>query len=1643
MDKNLNRPNKGRNKFNQNQINPMNFPYGKRVNQITPLINYENPNTFITNEDFMANQPYQMPNMPNIYPMQMQMPIPQAKEQNIKNMFRMYQYGQKKQFMPYGPPENMNMGDNEMSLEDNAQNINKKFNNKMWNKSRIQRKKKNFLKPNKDMINNINYLEAGQSNNRAISSENNLINEEDNNEEFHNDIINIYNHGKKGGRKRATTQEYKRDYNYRKNKYKKGFKRNLKQKYNEDNKSNNSDNISNSAQKNNIKSDNKSNNPSDIDNDFNNENLILNDPNEEDEDDDKNSQDIVILEDDKNDTPKEVIDIKKINLIKNTENSENEIIIKSSLSENKSSNKNKIIPELDQMCSEKEIIERQKEKDLDRFEIDPEAFPFNKHVKERMIQKKKKKKGKILNLDDPKEIRNIQAINKSINYLIEQVLDCNNTNTIKLSFEITPIDIIDFISDRFTAIYKTIDLLVNNDKTILNDSSLIENIGKMIRTIITFFNMCLDYLDNRSSKEINSYIDNLLIPLIEYFKDIIINESKYEYNFSLKDKDEFMSYYLFIKLKKDRKNFEKYYKEIKEIIKDEFMEKIELVKEINDILINKNYEDFIDILKNNEICDYLFANFMSLFFKEINVDGLMKLSLENKEMTYGKLLEKLIFNEIEEIKDFLIWYGITKDKSKSLINYFDTVPISINNKSKIFDYNTAPQKTNIIYVEKKLGNKLKKDIVSKKIEFVKNSKFGVSENIPNIQYAKKIDEKVIIKNTSLLNSDISKEKSKENTVSNELNIMNNSNSQKDLSNNKEKEKEKEKEKDNITLDESFISKRSFKKLFPTSSNMQNIKLNLFKENSNKSEKKITSSSKDEFLKPFSPKKISFELEKQNSNINLTDNNKSLDLFSHPSLSSIEGTSKYYPNFNEQTIDYFCEVATSIINKIISDRKLDFIYRLKFIAEKYKIKLELIENYINRRKFFVFHELKKCCLNKKFSREYYKELVNYNSNLNSENTNENIAFKIKSDNMINNQKLELLTYDDIIYFLIKDYDINEKKEENKEDENNIELINHLQINIYTTKDLLKSTKIISSLKLKKKLLKENSDGSEFTIIDNNIYINSKNKLSLIIKFIFVDQIIDLDSYIYDNQKNISKYSILIPFFDIIKSDPENQQILTKFFTILDLGLGSFIKKDIIFFFVKRDIEQNSDLYKDYQNIQNDFIFNLMQKYSNNKNDILYIDDDYEKNKKTKEKIIYLSPIDEFGKSYQEYIKYLNNKTFVELFENNKIFHLNIFNPKEKLISFDKHIYELESIIDYYLNIIENDLQKYLLEINCLNYFYNNKLCIEILIGFIMCKILLIYYQYISLSFANELFKIPFYDSNNELLILEDNLLISGSIFRQINLDGYNKLWMECTNLDNKKKRNILSYFDIFSEIICSYNLISDIDMQSYEYTFRKQYYDINLETKNYEISKNFVNFFNKIINKFVSNNNLNIRNNNTSEIFEKIYNKNKLTLLNNICKIITNNSICFNESTIYIKGIRDLYHGLEKAEFLEYDKNLSKKRKRNDLIIDTDIINNDYNEYNDDYENKKNNNKLTNKKININKNEIRFNKYNIEKKKLAFNLNKNVKENYNIGNNMIDINESIDKSNKLSFLIGNNNGDINDEYYKSFRNIKKYNISKIP
>ncbi len=126
MEKNPNRQNKARNKFTSNQANNINNPFGKRPNKMNPFMNYENN----INNPYYQNQEYPMP---NTYQGQTPMPMSQTKEQNIKNMFKAYQSGPKKYYHQYNQSEFMpNLGENEMSLEDNALygNRNKKYNNK-------------------------------------------------------------------------------------------------------------------------------------------------------------------------------------------------------------------------------------------------------------------------------------------------------------------------------------------------------------------------------------------------------------------------------------------------------------------------------------------------------------------------------------------------------------------------------------------------------------------------------------------------------------------------------------------------------------------------------------------------------------------------------------------------------------------------------------------------------------------------------------------------------------------------------------------------------------------------------------------------------------------------------------------------------------------------------------------------------------------------------------------------------------------------------------------------------------------------------------------------------------------------------------------------------------------------------------------------------------------------------------------------------------------------------------------------------------------------------------------------------------------------------------------------------------------------
>lgn len=80
------------------------------------------------------------------------------------------------------------------------------------------------------------------------------------------------------------------------------------------------------------------------------------------------------------------------------------------------------------------------------------------------------------------------------------------------------------------------------------------------------------------------------------------------------------------------------------------------------------------------------------FFKEICVDGLIQLSHKSKKVQFKQIFDKLTFENFDEIKVFLAWYGIPSLANKYFINESDTINIPVHNKNKNFNYDKAPQK---------------------------------------------------------------------------------------------------------------------------------------------------------------------------------------------------------------------------------------------------------------------------------------------------------------------------------------------------------------------------------------------------------------------------------------------------------------------------------------------------------------------------------------------------------------------------------------------------------------------------------------------------------------------------------------------------------------------------------------------------------------------------------------------------------------------------------------------------------------------------------------------------------------------------------------------------------------------------------------
>ena len=156
MDKNNNKFNKERNKFNLNPMNVQNYPYNKPLKRNFQQIPYD-PNQIQNipqNDEYSTNPPYPLT---NIYPMQM--PIPPNKDIYLKNPYKYYHYNPKKPFMQFPMQEYMGFPDNEMSLEDNGLIGNKK-----------NKKRKNIIYP-RNLPNNKKFMQfSKQDSQKNISS---------------------------------------------------------------------------------------------------------------------------------------------------------------------------------------------------------------------------------------------------------------------------------------------------------------------------------------------------------------------------------------------------------------------------------------------------------------------------------------------------------------------------------------------------------------------------------------------------------------------------------------------------------------------------------------------------------------------------------------------------------------------------------------------------------------------------------------------------------------------------------------------------------------------------------------------------------------------------------------------------------------------------------------------------------------------------------------------------------------------------------------------------------------------------------------------------------------------------------------------------------------------------------------------------------------------------------------------------------------------------------------------------------------------------------------------------------------------------------------------------------------------------------
>ncbi len=383
---------------------------------------------------------------------------------------------------------------------------------------------------------------------------------------------------------------------------------------------------------------------------------------------------------------------------------ENKIVEENNQKNLKEDDINDKIELLNEMCSKEEMEERQNENLLNIFEI---------NYKEDKIYIPKKKafvyqvnplyaiKSYIRPSIEKKDIkiRPPEILYKTLNFILDNIIDSDtiiNSNFPEVNFS----DIFLFVEDRFKSIKQ--DFIKLNDN---NSKEFFYCFEIIIRFQILSLNQSLDYPSINGSQGLYKLLINQihsgLINLVNSYKNNDISNNK----------DEFYSYFLLISIKLNPLEF---YNSISKIPKQYIKKKnVKLSLKICSLINEKNWYDFFKIIKSKE-CPYLLSCLMMIFVNQMRVYCLLELGSgllpkqTQYETTLKKLADLLIFDTIQELKQFIINFGLkvfpNMNKAKELITlYLD--------RDFVLNFNLLYIKTNKNVVEKKRNGLLRKDII--------------------------------------------------------------------------------------------------------------------------------------------------------------------------------------------------------------------------------------------------------------------------------------------------------------------------------------------------------------------------------------------------------------------------------------------------------------------------------------------------------------------------------------------------------------------------------------------------------------------------------------------------------------------------------------------------------------------------------------------------------------------------------------------------------------------------------------------------------------------------------------------------------------------------------------------------------------------